>query len=175
MFAKMYHRRRLLGAASALMLVLSAGAIANTAGDASAGSKSPILIGGMAPLNAVVELPQIKFGEEAAVDSINASGGIDGHRLKIVVCDTQLTAAGELSCTRELIADKVVAVVDPAVFIDQSGAEIDLLQKAKIAYFGGGGDSTPNSRTLTRTFCRAGRLAQITAQLKRSRLPVRQR
>jgi branched-chain amino acid transport system substrate-binding protein len=114
----------------------------NNAAQTSA-SGSPILIGGMAPLSSpVYSIPQAKATMQAAVDSINAAGGVKGHPLKLDFCDTQFQASLELSCARQLISDNVVAVVDPTIVVDQSGAEFKLFKAAGIAFFGGAGTST---------------------------------
>ena len=114
-------------------------------------SGTPIVIGSEAPLTSPqVSFPEVKSGMQAAVASINASGGVKGHPLKLDFCDTMLTANGELSCARQLIADHVVAVIDATIVEDQSGAEFTLFQQAGIPYFAGEGTSpaeltSPNS------------------------------
>ncbi len=131
----------LLAAAAASVGFLVAAPLGAPAG-ASAPSGSPVLIGGMAPLNSpLYTIPNSLPMLTAAVDSINAAGGIKGHPLKLDFCDTKFQAATELSCSRQLIADHVVAVVDPTVVADQSGAEYKLFATAKIPYFAGLGTS----------------------------------
>jgi branched-chain amino acid transport system substrate-binding protein len=109
----------------------------------------------MAPLSSpIYSIPQAKATLQAAVDSINAAGGVKGHPLKLDFCDTQFQASLELSCARQLISDHVVAVVDPTIVVDQSGAEFKLFKAAGIPYFGGAGTSTtetsdPNSYPLS--------------------------
>jgi ABC-type branched-subunit amino acid transport system substrate-binding protein len=121
--------------------VSSGGALAS--GTTKAASHTPIIVGGLAPLSdPYFALPEVKPGEQAAIDSINAAGGVNGHPLKLDFCNTQLEPALELSCTRQLIADHVVAALDPVILLDTSGAEIQLLSKAHIAWFGGSGVGT---------------------------------
>jgi branched-chain amino acid transport system substrate-binding protein len=109
----------------------------------------------MAPLSSpIYSIPQAKATMQAAVDSINAAGGVKGHPLKLDFCDTQFQASLELSCARQLISDHVVAVVDPTIVADQSGAEFKLFKAAGIAFFGGAGTSPtetsdPNSYPLS--------------------------
>jgi branched-chain amino acid transport system substrate-binding protein len=101
------------------------------------------MIGGMAPLSSpLYSIPEAKATMQAAVDTINAAGGVKGHPLELDFCDTQFEASLELSCARQLISDHVVAVVDPTIVVDQSGAEFKLFKAAGIAFFGGAGTST---------------------------------
>jgi len=105
-------------------------------------SHKPILIGTEAPLTSpLFSLPENINGMDAAISVINAKGGINGHPLKLVSCDTMLSANGELSCAHTLISDHVVAVVDSTVVIDQSGEEFHLFARAGIPYFAGPGTS----------------------------------
>src|ERR1700678_3735154 len=79
------------------------------AGGASSGSSSSaIVVGGMAPLTSqVLTFPENEAGIAAAVDALNAKGGIDGHQVKLNFCGTQYTTSGEISCMDELIGVKV--------------------------------------------------------------------
>lgn len=105
-------------------------------------SHTPILIGTEAPLTSpYFSLPENINGMDAAISVINSGGGVNGHPLKLVSCDTLLTANGELSCAHELIADHVVAVIDSTIVIDQSGEEFHLFARAGIPYFAGPGTS----------------------------------
>jgi branched-chain amino acid transport system substrate-binding protein len=117
---------------------------ATSAGGAGAGgtaaSGSPITIGGAIPIDSsVYNQPDAKTGLTAAIDSINAAGGVNGHPLKLDFCDTQYSVNGELRCARQMIKDKVSAVVNPYFLADQSGAEVTLLTKAGIPIFGSQG------------------------------------
>jgi ABC-type branched-subunit amino acid transport system substrate-binding protein len=110
-------------------------------GGASTGtSGSPITIGGAVPINSsVYNQPDAKTGLDAAIASINAAGGVNGHPLKLDFCDTEYTVNGELRCARQLASDKVSAVVNPYFLADQSGAEITTLAQAGIPIFGSQG------------------------------------
>jgi ABC-type branched-subunit amino acid transport system substrate-binding protein len=76
---------------------------------------------------------------QAAVDAINKAGGVDGHPLVLKFCDNDYDANLEIACMRELIGDKVSAVIDPEILVDSSGAEYKLAQEAKIPIVGGNG------------------------------------
>ncbi|WP_375476569.1 ABC transporter substrate-binding protein [uncultured Jatrophihabitans sp.] len=101
---------------------------------------STITIGSFASLsNPVYSTPQLKAGLTAAIGSINASGGVAGHKLALDFCDSNYDANKELSCTRSLIAQKVSAFVSPSVLADPSGKEYAAMAAAKIADVGGQG------------------------------------
>lgn len=65
---------------------------------------------------------------KATVAQINAAGGVKGHQLKPVVCDTGISANGAISCGREAVADKAFGIVD---FSENSAYE-PLLQRSHI-------------------------------------------
>jgi branched-chain amino acid transport system substrate-binding protein len=112
----------------------------SASGSGSAASGSPITIGGAVPINSsVYNQPDAKAALEAAIASINATGGVNRHPLKLNFCDTQYTVNGELRCARQMVSDQVSAVVDPYFLADQSGAEVTLLAKAGIPIFGSQG------------------------------------
>jgi branched-chain amino acid transport system substrate-binding protein len=112
---------------------------AGTSGSAAA-SGSPIVLGGLGPINYPLDpLPQIKAGEQAAIDAINASGGINGHPLKLDYCDTKGDANGEFGCMRQLVQAKVAAIVSPEILADQSGRGYKFAAAAHVPVIGGQG------------------------------------
>lgn len=128
---------------------------ASAGGSASAATGTPILVGGMGPATSpIYSLPNAKPTLQAAIDAVNAAGGVNGHPLKLDYCDTTFTSAGELSCARQMVSDKVVAVISPTVLADQSGAESKLFSSAGIVEFATTGSSptqniNPNSYLLS--------------------------
>jgi branched-chain amino acid transport system substrate-binding protein len=114
------------------------GASGASSGTAAAGT--PILIGSSGSLtNPAFTEPELKAGLTAAVASVNAAGGVNGHPLKLDFCDSAYDPNKELSCARKLISDHVVAAVHPSIFADPSGAEFKLYKQANIPVFGGYG------------------------------------
>jgi ABC-type branched-subunit amino acid transport system substrate-binding protein len=108
------------------------------AGASSGSSSSAIVVGGMAPLTSqVLTQPEMEAGILAAVDALNAKGGIDGHQVKLNFCDTQYTTSGEISCMDELIGDKVSALIAPAIAASASGSPFELAEPADLASVGG--------------------------------------
>jgi ABC-type branched-subunit amino acid transport system substrate-binding protein len=75
-------------------------------------------------------LPQIQTGAEAAVERVNADGGINGSKIQLISCDDQGNANGAAACGREAVEEKVVAVVGSFTLFGDS--IMQFLDKAKI-------------------------------------------
>jgi len=135
-------RLAVVASGTALLAAACSSSGNNAASSSSAGTAAAttIVIGGAGPLhNPAYNEPTLLTGLQAAVDSINAAGGVKGHKLKLNFCDTGYTVNGELSCAHQFVSQQVAAVVDPYFLADQSGAEVKLLQQAGIPDFGGQG------------------------------------
>lgn len=92
---------------------------------------TPILIGNWVALSAQgFQAPQEKSGVEAAIASINAAGGVKGHPLKLDFCDQKFDPNQEIACARQMVSDKVAAVVAPSVFFGTGS--IPILEAAGI-------------------------------------------
>jgi branched-chain amino acid transport system substrate-binding protein len=121
----------------------SSTAATSAAGGSSSGAAAtgtPITVGGLIPIqSSAYNQPDAKTGLDAAISAVNAAGGVKGHPLKLDFCDTQYTVNGELACARQMVSDKVSAVIDPYFLADQSGAEVTLLTQAGIPIFGSQG------------------------------------
>lgn len=93
----------------------SPGSTASTASAASAASGSTInLLAAVPGESDVYGLGNLYDGLQAAVDSINAAGGISGHQLKLVRCDTGQPIGnpqGTAACGQTAVSSHVVAVV----------------------------------------------------------------
>jgi branched-chain amino acid transport system substrate-binding protein len=102
---------------------------------------------------AIGTAPLVQQGTEMAVAYANAyKGGLDGHKINLVVCQNQETPAGGQACANQMVQDKVVAVVLP--FTGQGATEVPTITKAGIPYITLSGASnqelmTPGSYTLT--------------------------
>jgi branched-chain amino acid transport system substrate-binding protein len=128
------------GAALLAAACSSSGSPAASSPGGGTASATPIVIGSTGPLhNPAYNEPTLQTGLQAAVDSINAAGGVKGHKLKLQFCDSGYTVNGELSCAHQFVSQQVAAAVDPYFLADQSGAEVKLLQQAGIPIFGGQG------------------------------------
>jgi ABC-type branched-subunit amino acid transport system substrate-binding protein len=112
-------RLRALGAVTVAAALT--GAVAGCGSSSSSGgtgtgssgqSHSPISIMASIPLNStVVELPGIQEAITAAVDKTNATGGLDGHPVKLIMCDNGYNAAETQSCAAKAVQDHVLAMV----------------------------------------------------------------
>jgi branched-chain amino acid transport system substrate-binding protein len=106
-------------------------------GSGSAGAGSPILIGSTVSLTSpAASFPEVKQAEDAAVASINASGGVNGHPLKLDVCDGKFQVSAELGCFRSLVAEHVAAIVGPLIIADTGVSEYKVAQQAGTAVIG---------------------------------------
>jgi branched-chain amino acid transport system substrate-binding protein len=103
--------------------------------------------------NTVGSAALVQQGAQMAVAYANADkGGLDGHKISLVVCQNQETPAGGQACANQLVQDKVVAVVLP--FTGQGATEVPTITKAGIPYITLSGASnqelmTPGSYALT--------------------------
>ena len=101
------------------------------------GTSGEILLGTMQPISSTIySTTLVRDGAEAAIEAINAKGGVNGQKLKLETCDTSFDANKELSCTRKLIDDGVVAFVAPMVMVDQTGRSHALAEKSGVAMIG---------------------------------------
>ena len=109
------------------------------AGAATSFTGAPIVIGTSAAVKAAgANDPGVQEAATAAVDYINATGGIktaDGktHKLALSFCNNQATPNGSVTCAQTLIGDNVVSVV--AANDDNSASSDPLYTKAGIPEF----------------------------------------
>src|SRR6201996_3560651 len=106
-------KRRIVTAAVLALGVATVGAC-SSAGSApgspaaagSAGSGSTISLYQILPLQSqITSLPFFHTPAVAAVDQINAAGGINGHKLKLTVCNDQNTATVALRCAQQGVSN----------------------------------------------------------------------
>ena len=116
----------------------STSGVSTTSGNADSGSAgSSILIGSTVSLTSpAASFPEVKQAEIAAVDGINASGGVDGHQLKLNVCDGKFEVSAELGCFRTLVANHVAAIVGPLIIADTGVSEYEVAEQAGTAVVG---------------------------------------
>ncbi|MGH9920137.1 MAG: ABC transporter substrate-binding protein [Nitrososphaerales archaeon] len=97
--------------------------IAGTGGVAGAAkfSGAPIHIAMLTDLTAPAEgfnFTEAAGGAEAAVDAVNAAGGIHGHKLELTICNGKGTPNAEDACARTAVKSKAVATIGGAMFIN---------------------------------------------------------
>jgi ABC-type branched-subunit amino acid transport system substrate-binding protein len=141
-----------VGVAALMTTMVIGSAISASATTHKVVHKSTILIGTISDGNATVPpatgLPDSVGGIHAALMAINKAGGIHGHMLKLVSCDSAGNPNTSAACGRLMVTDKVAAVVG-----DESGGGatyIPVLQAANIPVLG---DYAITSADLTCTIC----------------------
>ncbi|WP_406079304.1 ABC transporter substrate-binding protein [Micromonospora sp. NBC_00858] len=98
-------------------------------------SKSPITVGFLNPSGGPVPQPGTDTGVKAALSYINGEfGGINGHPLEVVSCDTDTTPERAQSCANMFVEKKVVAVMDG--YNLSSSATLPTLTAAQIPLVG---------------------------------------
>jgi branched-chain amino acid transport system substrate-binding protein len=90
-------------------------------------------------------VPEARDGALAAIASINAGGGVNGHPLKLDFCDTKFDPNQEAACARQMVTDKVSAVVNPGMFFSQTS--LPVMQKAGVPVLASTGISPKEFQT----------------------------
>lgn len=95
---------------------------------------SPVRIGFVSTEGgAVVSLPEMREGAEAAVEYVNKNaGGIAGHPVELVVCKQQEEPTSATKCANEFVEQKVTAVLSPGT--SQGGTILPIVAGAGIPY-----------------------------------------
>ena len=125
------------------------GSPTTASGASGASSATPIKLMVIGDLQTPVQaFPQLVQGAQAAANTINASGGVNGHQITILSCNTQGDPNVSASCARSAVSDKVSAVV--GMLAIQSTPVVQILQQANIPSIGSFGinaieDSSPVS------------------------------
>jgi ABC-type branched-subunit amino acid transport system substrate-binding protein len=83
--------------------------------------------------------PTVVQGAQAAAAAINKVGGIQGHKIQIVSCDTKFDPNAAIACGRTAVSQNVVALAGSND--DTNGAYLPITQKAGIPDIG----VTPNA------------------------------
>jgi branched-chain amino acid transport system substrate-binding protein len=82
----------------------------NSSGAASAAAGSTINIGEIADLTGATTFPGGTDGVKAAVAAVNKAGGISGHKLNLIVCDTQGNPNVAAECANQMVSSHVLYV-----------------------------------------------------------------
>jgi ABC-type branched-subunit amino acid transport system substrate-binding protein len=113
----MMNRQRWLACAAtgallvALCCALSACGSSGSSGGSNGGGT--ITVGTIVPLSgAGPQYPEVLAGAKAAVRGINARGGVNGKKLKLVSCDDQNNPNQGIACAKQMVQDHVAALVD---------------------------------------------------------------
>ena len=85
--------------------------------------------------NPAFSQPQTFAGAQARVDAINASGGINGHPVELIGCDSNLDPNQEQACIDQAISEDVSAIVSSSIFF----TPLTTLEEANIPFIGAQG------------------------------------
>jgi len=130
------------GVTAAALLVAAAvltacGSSADSGGSSGGGSTTgdPVKVGFANPVAGPLPYPASAKGAEAAVNYVNDElGGIGGHPIELVSCDTDGTPDTNVNCSNKFVEEKVSFVIDGVELA--SGAELPALNSAKIPTVG---------------------------------------
>jgi ABC-type branched-subunit amino acid transport system substrate-binding protein len=108
----------------------------------SAASKKPsvVKLGIFSAVGSTISYPSVTADAQAAVRGINARGGLAGHKVDLIICNSGTDPNLAISCAQKFIADKVSAIVGQGA--NQDSGVIPLLRKARIPQINAGGSST---------------------------------
>jgi ABC-type branched-subunit amino acid transport system substrate-binding protein len=119
-------------AAGAVLAVAACGA---TGTSGSPSDATPVTIMATSAVNSdLASLPQFFDVAKAYAEAVNAQGGINGHPVRITTCDNQASPNPTVTCARQAVTDKAVAVVGFAIV---SPAFLKVLSDAKIPWVPG--------------------------------------
>ena len=77
----------------------------------SSGSTIPIYaIGTFKATTQGLALPDVQAAFQSRIDEANAAGGINGHQIKLTVCDDKGSPNQTVSCARDAVSGHAVAV-----------------------------------------------------------------
>ena len=113
----------------------SGDASSSAAGPGSTATGSPIKIMSFGQFQATnLSYPEGKTSIDAAVKTINAAGGINGHPLQVEACNDQGDPNIAAQCARTAVSHKDVAVLGS--YSQNAGQILPILEAAHIAYVG---------------------------------------
>ena len=114
---------------------------ASGSGSAVAASGSDLVIGTIGNFSGPSAQPEHLAGLQAWVNSVNASGGIKGRQIKLIVQDDQGDATKSQADIRQLVqVDHVLAIVSPEAGGTESGWA-SYVQQQHVAVIGGQADT----------------------------------
>ena len=96
-----------------VLLLVAVVSVIGWSAESRAGTEGAIKIAGIFSLSGQAEAPNrsVVMGVQIAVDEINASGGILGRRLELLLIDNESTPIGSMVAAQKAVADKVVAII----------------------------------------------------------------
>ncbi|WP_157970544.1 ABC transporter substrate-binding protein [Nakamurella deserti] len=123
--------------------IVAAAAVVSACSGTAGGSASPptstptataIKIGFLNQGSGALAFPDFGAGGTVGADQVNADGGVNGHPIDLVTCNTDGTPAASVKCANQFVSDEVVAVVQG---IDlSSDTALEILAGAGIPFVG---------------------------------------
>jgi branched-chain amino acid transport system substrate-binding protein len=149
----------------------------NSSGTASAAAGSTINIGEIADLTGATTFPSGTDGAKAAVAAVNKAGGINGHKLNLIVCDSQANPNVAVECANQMVSSHVLYV--DTDFSNEGDSFMPVLRSAGIPVMTGtpvGTDelSFPNSYVLGSGTTIDGGAAAMCAKLGATKIGIAQ-
>ena len=162
---------KILAAGAAVASVTLAAAACSSSGSSGSGSttakSSPIKLGIIVPIHATVDYSEAVSAAKGAVRAVNKAGGVNGHPLQLIACNSALTPTTEQACDRTIINDKVTATVGNALYTAEGFGD-SAFKAAGIAQVGnypsGVSETDPNSYLFFggQTYANAGQITGAT-------------
>jgi branched-chain amino acid transport system substrate-binding protein len=128
---------------SSVVGIIGAVAVLSACSGAASGSESAptstptaaaIKIGFLNQGSGALAFPDFGTGGTVGIDQVNADGGVNGHPIDLVTCNTDGTPAASVTCANQFVSDEVVAVVQG---IDlSSDTALEILAGAGIPFVG---------------------------------------
>ena len=88
---------------------------------AKAPTGTPIVVGQIYPATgANLALPEAGNSLKASIAGLNNSGGINGHPVQLIQCDSQGDSNTEVQCAQTMVKDHVVATLEDSTFANPS-------------------------------------------------------
>jgi branched-chain amino acid transport system substrate-binding protein len=78
--------------------------------------------------------PELPKAAQLGVDTVNSSGGVNGHPMRLKTCPVNLDLNKAAGCAREAVGDQSVIAAD--VWLGQPEAVLDTLAKAQVPVVG---------------------------------------
>jgi ABC-type branched-subunit amino acid transport system substrate-binding protein len=129
----------LAGATAALLTLVACGSDGgSTAGpqdneDGAGGGTAKVMVIGQFQATAF-SFPEMADAVKAAIEPVNADGGINGTKIEVLTCNDQGDPNVAGKCAREAVSERVVAVIGSLTLF--GGNITPLLEAAKIPYIG---------------------------------------
>lgn len=126
---------RVAGVTALLVTTLGACGGGSTASSSSGKAGAPINVALIGTIQSeAFGFPEAVKAAQAMADTVNASGGIHGHKIEIIQCNDQLQPNVAANCGRTAVSDHVSAVIE--VETDYAPEVLTALAPAKIPYLG---------------------------------------